>query len=662
MSDLGGLFTHPWAVALGWALVHFVWQGAAVAVAFAVARAVMRRASSSLRYAMACAALALMAALPVVSFVLASSEQTTADEPAISSGAPTVAYAPAPRGVTISTVYDSHPSGVWDRSRFEAAMPWLVGVWIAGVAFLSLRLAAALLVTRQLRRAVRAVAPEWQHTLDDLATRLGVRRAVRLCESTLAEVPSAIGWLRPVVLVPAGVFTGLDPRQIEAILAHELAHIRRYDYLVNLLQTAVETLLFYHPAVWWVSRQIREEREHCCDDLAVASCGDVLTYATALADLEDLRGAAPSMAMAATGGSLVRRIERLLGRAPARGSAPVCVAGALAVAVAAATLVNARATDVPAKAASLLAAVAAAASGRQGVPAPPSPPAPPAPAVAPPAPDAQLAPTAPLEPLGPIAVLVDPLDPPEPPEPPEPLDQEDDGDDEDAAAQASEYAAVGYANLSRRKLDAFRWEGVSPDYIRSLAGLGYDGLSPDELISMRVQGVDAGFITSLQALGYEHPSTGQLIAMAVHGVDAAFVRETRDLGFAGLSIDSLVAMRIHGVGADYIKALRDAGYDGLSFEDLLSGRIHGVSGAFVRQLAEQGIAGLSFDQLVAMRIHGVTPGFLREVKSLGYSPSADEAVSMRIHGVTASYIRTVVEHDGRVSLDRLIDMRINGDR
>lgn len=661
MSDVAGLLSHPWAVALGWALVHFVWQGAAVAVAFAVARAVMRRASSSVRYAMACAALALMAALPVVSFVLASGERTTADEPAISAGAPMAVYAPAPRGVTTSTVHDARPAGAWDRSRFEAAMPWLVGVWIAGVAFLSLRLAAALLVTRQLRRAVRAVAPEWQRTCDELATRLGVHRAVRLCESTLAEVPSAIGWLRPVVLVPAGVFTGLDPRQIEAILAHELAHIRRYDYLVNLLQTAVETLLFYHPAVWWVSRQVREEREHCCDDLAVASCGDVLTYATALADLEDLRAAAPSMAMAATGGSLVRRIERLLGRAPARGSAPVCVAGALAIAVAAATLVNARATDVPAKAASLLAAVAAAASGRHEIPAPPAPPAPPRP----PQSDAPEAPLAPLAPLAvEVGVEVDVQESPEPPEPPESPepDEADDDAGEGEAAQASEYAAVGYGNLSQRKLDAFRWEGVSPDYIRSLAALGYEGLSPNELLSMRAQGVDAGFISALQALGYEHPSSEQLIAMAIHGVDAAFVRETRDLGFARLSIDALVAMRIHGVGAEYIRSMREAGYDGLSFEDLVSGRVHGVSATFVRQLAEQGITGQSFDQLVAMRIHGVTPGFLREVKALGYSPSVDDAISMRIHGVTASYIRTVVERDGRVSLDRLIDMRINGDR
>jgi HEAT repeat protein len=125
-----------------------------------------------------------------------------------------------------------------------------------------------------------------------------------------------VGWLRPVILLPASALTGLSPQQLEAILAHELAHIRRHDYLINLLQAVVETLLFYHPAVWWVSRRIRQEREHCCDDLAVAVCGDSLTYARALLEMEQLRAAGPQLAMAANGGSLMNRIQRLVGAQP----------------------------------------------------------------------------------------------------------------------------------------------------------------------------------------------------------------------------------------------------------------------------------------------------------------------------------------------------------
>src|SRR6185295_3081242 len=154
--------------------------------------------------------------------------------------------------------------------------------------------------------------------LSRTAQRLGVRQAVAILQSTLVDVPAVVVVVRPLVLVPASALTGLSTRELEAVLAHELAHIRRHDYLVNLLQTTIETLFFYHPAVWWVSAQARQEREHCCDDLAVAACGDVLTYARALTALEHLRGCEVQLAVAASGGSLLVRIQRLLRRgAPA---------------------------------------------------------------------------------------------------------------------------------------------------------------------------------------------------------------------------------------------------------------------------------------------------------------------------------------------------------
>jgi Zn-dependent protease with chaperone function len=142
--------------------------------------------------------------------------------------------------------------------------------------------------------------------------RLGVTRPVRVLQSAIVQVPAVIGWLRPVVLLPASALTGLTPLQLDALLAHELAHVRRCDYLVNLVQSMIETLLFYHPAVWWVSRRVRQEREHCCDDLAVSVCGDAFAYARALVGMEGLRAPAPSFAMAAGGGSLLDRIRRLV--------------------------------------------------------------------------------------------------------------------------------------------------------------------------------------------------------------------------------------------------------------------------------------------------------------------------------------------------------------
>jgi uncharacterized protein (TIGR03435 family) len=161
---------------------------------------------------------------------------------------------------------------------------------------------------------VRPAPPEWQQTLNRLKARVGVSRPVRLLISALMQTPAVVGWLRPVVLVPVGALAGLPSEQVEALLIHELAHIRRHDYLVNILQSVAEALLFYHPAVWWVSGHIRSEREMCCDDVAVSLTGDAFSYALALADLESSRPARFQAAVAANGGSLADRIGRLLGQ------------------------------------------------------------------------------------------------------------------------------------------------------------------------------------------------------------------------------------------------------------------------------------------------------------------------------------------------------------
>jgi beta-lactamase regulating signal transducer with metallopeptidase domain len=194
--------------------------------------------------------------------------------------------------------------------RVEPYLPWIVCVWALGVVLFSLRLLAGWNAVRELRVAADVTDSLWTDRFQRLKMRLGVSYAVRLAFSTSAAVPMVIGWLKPVVLVPAGIVAGLSAAQLEAILAHELIHIRRHDYLVNLVQNVVETVFFYHPAVAWVSNCIRVEREHCCDDAASLVCGGTLDYARALAALAESQRA-PALGVAATGGSLVERIRRL---------------------------------------------------------------------------------------------------------------------------------------------------------------------------------------------------------------------------------------------------------------------------------------------------------------------------------------------------------------
>ena len=303
MNPLDAFLSGPMGHALGWTLLHSVWQGALVALLLAPALYLLRGRPAQARYAAACAALALLMALPVATFcvLLPGAAETTATtalaEPAPAQPPGTVASGSAAAGAMTMA---GQPQPV---ALLHALLPWLVVLWVAGVLTLSLRYLAGWTYTIRLRRrGTGAVGQRWHDQLARLTERMGVRRAVRLVSSARVHVPTVAGWLRPVILMPVSVFAGLTPQQVEMILAHELAHIRRHDYLVGLLQAVCETLLFYHPATWWLSARIRAEREHCCDDAVVAVCGDAYTYAAALAQLEHVRQASPRLALAASGG------------------------------------------------------------------------------------------------------------------------------------------------------------------------------------------------------------------------------------------------------------------------------------------------------------------------------------------------------------------------
>jgi beta-lactamase regulating signal transducer with metallopeptidase domain len=290
MSTLELVLREPWVARLGWTLVHFLWQGTLIAVLFTAVRGLVGHALTARgRYVLACLALGIMMITPLLTFLAAEN---------LGEGA-----VPAP-------VWRVSGGDAWER-----ALPWLVVAWVGGVGLFSARLIGGWRLTARLRSVAVGPAPrEWQQTLEALIRRLRVSAPVRLLTSSLVAVPTVVGWLRPVILVPVEALTGLPIEQVQALLAHELAHIRRHDYLVNIVQSIAEAVLFYHPAVWWVSDQIRTERELCCDDLAVAASGDVLVYARALADLESHRRARLKAALAADGGSLVNRIRRLVGQ------------------------------------------------------------------------------------------------------------------------------------------------------------------------------------------------------------------------------------------------------------------------------------------------------------------------------------------------------------
>ncbi len=326
MSLWQGLLSEGVVVRLGWTLVHFLWQATAVALLLALLLRLLRRATANLRYAAACGTLLLMMAMPLVTMQFIdvpgpvaeggpSLEVVTPPMPVVMQTVDALPPLPAASPIEVADLTVSVPWRQRLATALEPALPYIVLGWLAGVFGLSAwHLGGWAQLQRLRRRMVREAGDTLHTTLDELATRLRVRRAVTLLESALVEVPTVVGWLSPTILLPASALTGLSPDQLKAILAHELAHIRRYDYLANIVQTVVEILGFYHPAVWWVSHRIRIERENCCDDLAVRVCDNSLQYARALASMEEIRHSRSELAMAASGGSLMARIARLLGR------------------------------------------------------------------------------------------------------------------------------------------------------------------------------------------------------------------------------------------------------------------------------------------------------------------------------------------------------------
>lgn len=304
----------PWIETTGWTLIHFVWQGTLIALATALALRICRRSTPQLRYGLACAGLAAMLAAVAITATTGGLAPGAAPF-AIRSGVENGPGAPA----TAETGQTDVPAVTGPTNTNAVVTPGpllttIVWVWLAGVSLLVVRLAGGCWRVHRLRTQALASAPSrWQATADRLARRLAIAAPFRLVESMLVDTPMVAGWWRPLIVLPVAALANMTTAQVEALIAHELAHIRRHDYAINLLQTTAEALLFFHPGVWWVSRRIRQEREHCCDDVAVDVAEEAEAYVEALAMLASWPGRAIGPTVGATDGALLRRARRLLG-------------------------------------------------------------------------------------------------------------------------------------------------------------------------------------------------------------------------------------------------------------------------------------------------------------------------------------------------------------
>lgn len=310
-----------WGRAVALWLAHGVWQTSVVVLIAGVALWLLRHRSARARYAVGCLALAALVLAPVATLLLSP--------PASAPVAPVAAQGERPTSIVEDSqrlaggVLPSPSSRTLSEPAPESFFTrWplvLGGLWLGGACVALLRLALGW--RRLTRRLVRPATPASSalHLLvSHVAGQLGLRRAVKVLESASAPSPLVLGVVRPVLVLPRGLRERLSPAQLEAVLAHELTHVRRHDTVVNFVQSLVEVLFFFHPAARWLSAQVRLEREHCCDDAAVGFCGNARLYSSALLGLEELRQEGPVVALGAGTQPLAERVRRMLGQAPRR--------------------------------------------------------------------------------------------------------------------------------------------------------------------------------------------------------------------------------------------------------------------------------------------------------------------------------------------------------
>ncbi len=323
--------------ALGWALLHFLWQGCLLGLLAALAFRLAAQRGPQFRYVLGLGFLTLALASPLLTGWALYSPSTP----------PSLSGPGAFQAAELGALHLASPSHLARlRPALAAALPGILGAWALGASLLALRLAGGWLWLQRLKARMEPLGGAWEQRLRHLARRMGLRRSFQAGLSKGITSPLVIGWIRPVLLIPASLLTGMDPMSVEALLAHEVAHLKRHDVLFNWLQCGVEVLLFYHPAMWWLSRRTRLERECCCDDAAVAHCGDPLRYAEILDRLDDLQSLDLVPAQAANGGNLMFRITRLLTPKPSASRLPLALP-LLALVAAGALTLSARGSQTP---------------------------------------------------------------------------------------------------------------------------------------------------------------------------------------------------------------------------------------------------------------------------------------------------------------------------
>jgi beta-lactamase regulating signal transducer with metallopeptidase domain len=706
---------------VAWVALWIAVKASVLLAAAAIAQVVLRRTSAATRHLVWMLAIAGLLVLPVLTLTVPEWPVAvrTVAAPVVPP-APVLERVDTPADQAGPSILPSIPAASPSAAPSSADRSWWVvaaGVYAAGVGLMLIHLSVHRWRVRRLARKAAVVgSPDWTRLLSDCAGSLGVSRSVRLLRSRECSVPLAFGTIRPSILIPAVADTWSEDRR-RAVVLHELAHIARWDCLTQTVAFAACAMYWFHPAVWWVARRLRIERELACDDRVLTMGTEPRDYAGHLLEIAYSFGRhrAPAVAVSmARPGQLEGRLRAALDRG--RNRRVPAGRARLAGAAAAIALLLPLASATP--------TVVTAATSPERTPATPSP-ATAQPEILPPHLKAyhtevgellrrieyaanvalgfvqgQPAGTWDLRPsstkgavhlrlveLNSSSGFTIPI--------------------ERLEGLTAEQVATGAGPIQfrlRRDAGTFAFEGVlrngvaggtfaftpEPRFVDELAKRGFARPSADEqyqlarhdvgyafldelnaqkyakpqiaeLVRAGQHGVQLTYLREMGALGYRLGSLDPLITLRDHGVTPDYVRELAENGYKGLSADELRVARDHGITGEYVRAMREAGYGSVPMDELRKARDHGVTPEFVRGLGDAGYRKLPLDQLIRVRDHGVSPEFAREMRQLGHALPIDELVRARDHGVDVEFVRAMTALGyGKRSMDTLVRMRDHG--
>jgi beta-lactamase regulating signal transducer with metallopeptidase domain len=548
--------------AICWTLLHSLWQGLIFAIVAGIVLVLTKKASSSLRYNLLCCGMMLFLAASGYTFYRqlhtpATETPTTGNLSPVTGGWTTTATTPAITTGTSHALRDSIDSLA---QYFNAHASLVVVIWF--IIFLArfVQVLSGVVYAQRIRHYQTSAAPsEWQQRLTLLLHRLQITRPVSMLQSGLVKVPMVVGWLKPVILIPIGMLAHISPEQVESILLHELAHIRRQDYVFNLVQHVVDTLFFFNPALLWISSLIRTERENCCDDIAIRQTNSRRRLIEALVSFHEYRQSAQPYALSLTGknNGVVRRVERIVYRknhSLNAGERLLLMGGLMTLSVAFITIDGSRrdASTSPVRAAATHIQV--------------------------------------------------PVNPPSAPATTHPASSSGKGILKPAPMTASTPSEPHPDTTHPRTT-----EDYSPDLLDELQSLGYHDISVDQLIRCKEHGVTGEFIADLRKLGYKDLSLEKAVALVDHGVSTEFINSLHHMGYTDISLDMAVRLVDHGVTTDFIGSIRKLGFAGISLEKTIRLVDHGVSSDFIVSWKNKTGKLFELDDYIKLRDSGIDP-------------------------------------------------------